>query len=101
MKKVNDTLLHMTEKDAYQDVHQMACWMDGIKDNGGMRWSGGLHYVDIPYVVDNINIDFHPQANASGALVRPRRDVCDREKPSILSTTRGALAISTVCWRSR
>ena len=70
VKMVNDTLLHMTEKDAFQDIHLMSCWMDSIKDNGGMRWSGPLHYVDIPYVTDNLNITIHPQANITGALVK-------------------------------
>ncbi len=69
LKKLNDTLFHMTEKDAFQDPYMMACWLDNIKDNGGMRWSGLIHYVDQPYVQDNLNITFVPQANATGAIV--------------------------------
>lgn len=73
--KVNDTLFHMKEKDALNNTHQIACWMDHIKDYGGMRWSGMFHYVDIPYIVGDIKIVFHPQSNATGALVFFHRDV--------------------------
>ncbi len=62
-------LLSMPENDAGKALDMIPCWMDDIKDHGGMYWSGIFHYVDIPYVVDNLNITYQPQANASGALV--------------------------------
>ena len=96
--RVNETLLHMKENDAFKDVYAIASWMDDLKDKGGMKWSGMFHYVDIPYIIDNLNITIHPSVNATGVLVR--RILCDvahREKLSPLSTLNDVLLISIVC----
>lgn len=68
MTYINEALQYMKEKDAFQDFHNISCWMDGIKDDGGMSWSGPLHYTDIPYIVDNCNFTLVPYMNITGAL---------------------------------
>jgi len=69
MKFVDNILFNMTEHDAGKISDMIPCWMDDIKDKGGMYWSGIFHYVDIPYFDTEYKIDVQPQANASGALV--------------------------------
>lgn len=59
----------MTEKDATRPLHMVSCWMDEIKDAGGMKWSGIFHYTDIPLIEDNVTVDIAPDGNVTGAIV--------------------------------
>ena len=61
--------MSMTEKDAFNDFYMASCWMDYIKDNGGMYWSGTFHYVDKAYIAEDGNYTIQPRPNATGALV--------------------------------
>lgn len=76
---MNETIQFMKEHDANRPLDMIACWMDEIKDDGGMRWSGIFHYVDIPLVEDGLNVTQPPDANVTGAIVS--FGASGREKP--------------------
>jgi hypothetical protein len=69
LKKYNETILYMTEKDAFSDLYAIPSWMDNFKAEGGAPWSGMFHYVDKPFFDGIPPRDIPPQANATGALV--------------------------------
>eukprot|EP00826_Nyctotherus_ovalis_P029120 TRINITY_DN2296_c0_g1_i31.p1 TRINITY_DN2296_c0_g1~~TRINITY_DN2296_c0_g1_i31.p1 ORF type:complete len:127 (+),score=21.40 TRINITY_DN2296_c0_g1_i31:178-558(+) len=69
VRKMNETIQFMKEHDASRPLDMIACWMDEIKDDGGMYWSGIFHYVDIPLIEDGLNITQPPDANVTGAIV--------------------------------
>ena len=70
LKKYNESLIYMTEKDAFSDLYAITCWMDNVKAEGGAPWSGMFHYVDKPFFDGIPPKEVHPQANATGALVQ-------------------------------
>ena len=59
----------MKEPDADKPLDMISCWMDDIKDNGAMQWSGFLHYTDEPLIEDNVIVKLTPVANVTGAIV--------------------------------
>ena len=68
-KFINDTINFMNESDAAKPLDEISCWMDQIKDSGGMKWTGQFHYTDIPLIEDNITINVKPEGNVTGAIV--------------------------------
>lgn len=69
VQEVNETINFLAEKDATRPLDMISCWMDEIKDEGGMGWSGIFHYTDIPLIEDNIIVNLPPDGNVTGAIV--------------------------------
>jgi len=69
VKEMNEIIIYMKEPDADKPLHMISCWIDEIKDSGGMYWSGIFHYTDEPLIEDNVIVKLIPVANITGAIV--------------------------------